>query len=178
MAYAKKLGTQQQKLSDRSEALVHFGIEEGSKAYRLYNPITKRIVVSRDADFFEDRRWNWSNPGKNDKEVPMVWAQVPVQSDEKQLVDNAPQESLPNVEAVQEEEQNSGNSGPVFGLPQEAHTPESPSSSESFQVPESPQEAQSSAESTPKILRSLDDIYASTERGLVFLSVFSIVMFW
>ncbi|KAD5961432.1 hypothetical protein E3N88_12905 [Mikania micrantha] len=124
MAYAKKLGTQQQKLSDRSEALVHFGIEEGSKAYR---------------------RWNWSNSGKDQKEVPMVWAQVPVQSDGNQLVGNAPQELLPNVDAVQEEDQNSGNSnsGPVFDLPQEAHTPGTPFSSESSQAPESPQEAQS-----------------------------------
>ena len=35
------------KLDDRSRMLVHLGTEPGSKAYRLYDPLTKKIVVSR-----------------------------------------------------------------------------------------------------------------------------------
>lgn len=33
------------KLDDRSQALVHLGIEPGSKAYRLYNPSSKELLL-------------------------------------------------------------------------------------------------------------------------------------
>ena len=59
MAYAKKDAGQLRKIDDRSEAAVHLGIEPGSKAYRLYNPTSKRIIVSRDVIFDEKTRWNW-----------------------------------------------------------------------------------------------------------------------
>ena len=36
------------KLDDMSRVLIHLGTEPGSKAYRLLDPTTKRIVVSRD----------------------------------------------------------------------------------------------------------------------------------
>ena len=48
------------KLDDRTIKLVHLETEPGSKAYRLLDPITKRIVVSRDVHFTEDKEWNWS----------------------------------------------------------------------------------------------------------------------
>lgn len=34
-------------MDDRSRMLVHLGTEPGSKAYRLYDPLTKKIDVSR-----------------------------------------------------------------------------------------------------------------------------------
>ena len=46
------------KLDDRSRVLVHLGTEPGTKAYRLLDPTNKRIVVSRDVHFDEERRWN------------------------------------------------------------------------------------------------------------------------
>jgi hypothetical protein len=42
------------KLEDRSVPMVYFGVEEGSKAHRLYNPQTRKIVVSRDVVFEEN----------------------------------------------------------------------------------------------------------------------------
>lgn len=38
---------------------VLIGFSEESKAYRLYNPKTKRIVVSGDGVFEEKKGWNW-----------------------------------------------------------------------------------------------------------------------
>lgn len=52
------------KLDDRSRALVHLGTEPGSKAYRLLDPITKRIVVSRDVVFDENQSWKWIETNK------------------------------------------------------------------------------------------------------------------
>ncbi|GKA37054.1 ribonuclease H-like domain, reverse transcriptase, RNA-dependent DNA polymerase [Tanacetum coccineum] len=34
--------------------------EHGSKAYRLFDPTTQRICVSRDVKFKEDEKWDWS----------------------------------------------------------------------------------------------------------------------
>jgi hypothetical protein len=41
------------KLEDRSSPMVFLGYEEGSKAYRLYNPKGGKVVVSRDVVFDE-----------------------------------------------------------------------------------------------------------------------------
>jgi hypothetical protein len=48
------------KLEDRSVPMVYLGVEEGSKAHRLYDPQTRRIVVSRDVVFEEGESWKWN----------------------------------------------------------------------------------------------------------------------
>ena len=53
------MGTHLKKLDDRSVPMVYFGIEEGSKAHRMYNPQNKKIVVSRDIVFEESVKWAW-----------------------------------------------------------------------------------------------------------------------
>ena len=60
VGYAKITGRHLKKLDDRSRMLVHLGTEPGSKAYRLYDPRTKRIVVRRDVIFDESRSWEWN----------------------------------------------------------------------------------------------------------------------
>nr|GEX24784.1 zinc finger, CCHC-type [Tanacetum cinerariifolium] len=58
------------KLDDKSRELVYLGTQPGSKAYRLFNPVTKDMVVSRDVKFKEDEGWDWKgyldniNPSK------------------------------------------------------------------------------------------------------------------
>ncbi|KAL8116754.1 hypothetical protein AgCh_023059 [Apium graveolens] len=47
------------KLDDRSRTVVYLGKEPGAKAYRLLDPDTKRIYVSRDVVFEERKPWNW-----------------------------------------------------------------------------------------------------------------------
>ena len=39
--------------------MVFIGYEQGSKAYRLYDPSKRNLVVSRDVVFEEDRCWDW-----------------------------------------------------------------------------------------------------------------------
>lgn len=41
--------------------MVYLGIEFGFKVYRLFDSETKRIKISRDVVFDEDKSWNWSN---------------------------------------------------------------------------------------------------------------------
>ena len=53
ICYAKIESKLLKKLDDRSRLLVHLGTEPGSKAYRLLDPQSKQIVVSRDVIFDE-----------------------------------------------------------------------------------------------------------------------------
>lgn len=59
IGYAKIEAWHLRKLDDRPRKLVHLGTGPGSKAYRLLDPINKKIVVSRDVVFKESERWNW-----------------------------------------------------------------------------------------------------------------------
>lgn len=61
------------KLDDRSKYMVYFGVEEGSKAHRMFDPINKRIVVSRDVIFEESVQWKWNG---NSDEIESVESSV------------------------------------------------------------------------------------------------------
>jgi hypothetical protein len=58
VAYAHVPKEMRRKLDDRSEKCIFVGYSEQSKAYRLYNPITKKLIVSRDVKFQEDKSWD------------------------------------------------------------------------------------------------------------------------
>ncbi|CAN6871207.1 unnamed protein product [Brassica oleracea] len=59
IGYAKVVNPHLKKLEDRSRVLIHLGTEPGSKAYRMYDPQTRKISVSRDVIFDESKGWNW-----------------------------------------------------------------------------------------------------------------------
>lgn len=46
------------KLEEKSVKCVFIGYSSQSKAYRLYDPLTCRVIVSRDVVFHESSRWN------------------------------------------------------------------------------------------------------------------------
>lgn len=60
IGYANSVKPHLKKLEDKSCMLVHLRTEPGSKAYRMYYPISQRIIVSRDVVFDEAKGWNWS----------------------------------------------------------------------------------------------------------------------
>ncbi|KAA0033269.1 copia-type polyprotein [Cucumis melo var. makuwa] len=43
------------------------GYDASSKGYKLYNPITKKTMVSRDVVFDEEAPWNWNDKPKDYK---------------------------------------------------------------------------------------------------------------
>nr|KYP50278.1 Retrovirus-related Pol polyprotein from transposon TNT 1-94 [Cajanus cajan] len=57
------------KLENKSCKCVLLGMSEESKGYRLYNPITRKIVISRDVVFEEDTQWNWNVTEKNNLQI-------------------------------------------------------------------------------------------------------------
>jgi hypothetical protein len=50
-----------EKLEDRGRKMIFIGYESGSKAYRAYDPIMKRIHVTCDVVFDEQAQWDWGS---------------------------------------------------------------------------------------------------------------------
>nr|GFC24895.1 zinc finger, CCHC-type [Tanacetum cinerariifolium] len=67
------------RLDDRSIPLVYLGVEEGSKACRLYDPIAKKKHVSRDVKFMETKPWDWNEDGEDASTQDIFWASFVVE---------------------------------------------------------------------------------------------------
>nr|GFA89429.1 zinc finger, CCHC-type [Tanacetum cinerariifolium] len=78
-AYAKIIIPHLKKLDDRSILMIYLGVEEGSKACRLYDPKRKRKHVSRDVRFMETKPWDWDNNGKETSKQDTFWASFMVE---------------------------------------------------------------------------------------------------
>jgi hypothetical protein len=48
------------KLDNCNKPMVFIGYELGSKAYRAYDPMLKRVHVTKDVVFNEQSQWDWS----------------------------------------------------------------------------------------------------------------------
>ena len=48
------------KLADRSKPMVFIGYDSNTKGYRMFDPKSKRVVVTRDVVFEEEKKWEWS----------------------------------------------------------------------------------------------------------------------
>ena len=61
VAYVQVPKVKRKKLDNHDEKCIFIGYSEESKAYKLYNPLTKKLAVSRDVVFNEAEAWSWSN---------------------------------------------------------------------------------------------------------------------
>ena len=59
IAYAHVPDQLRKKLDDKGEKCIFIGYSTDSKAYKLYNPETKKVIISRDVTFDEKDMWNW-----------------------------------------------------------------------------------------------------------------------
>ena len=81
-------------LTRRGEKCIFLGVNDQSKAYKLYNPITKKIVISCDVVFDEERFWPWNSN--------TIQQQIPTDFDgenEKQQPVKNLQQSIPTISA-------------------------------------------------------------------------------
>ncbi|GJZ69558.1 zinc finger, CCHC-type containing protein [Tanacetum coccineum] len=77
--YAKITIPHLKNLDDRSIPLVYLGVEEGSKACRLYDPIAKKKHVSRDVKFMETKPWDWDKDGEDTSTQDTFWTSFVVE---------------------------------------------------------------------------------------------------
>ncbi|CAL2257014.1 unnamed protein product [Prunus armeniaca] len=61
------------KLDDKSMKCILLGVSEESKAYRFFDPISKKIVISRDVIFEEDKAWDWSDNHQESIMADLEW---------------------------------------------------------------------------------------------------------
>jgi len=59
-AYVHVPDSQRKKLDDKSTKCILLGLSEESKAYKLYDPKSKKVVIDRDVIFEESQGWNWN----------------------------------------------------------------------------------------------------------------------
>jgi hypothetical protein len=94
------------KLDAKSFQCVMLGVSDESKAYRLFDPTTKRIVTSKDVIFEENECWDWERSSENQKSDILDWGE----SEEE--IEETPQseEENENSEGVEEMGCSSGHS--------------------------------------------------------------------
>lgn len=61
VGHVKRVGPGLNKLADRSTKMVLLGYESGTKGYRLVDPLTEQVHISRDVVFEEEKGWIWDN---------------------------------------------------------------------------------------------------------------------
>ena len=78
IAYAHVPDEERKKLDDKAEKCFFLSVTEASKAYKLFNPLTKKIVTSMDVVFDEEitwdrnRQWPTQVPFDNDIEDEQI----------------------------------------------------------------------------------------------------------
>lgn len=48
---------------------MFLGVSQESKAYRLYDPVTDKVVISRDVIFDEEATWDWPKGNQETQEL-------------------------------------------------------------------------------------------------------------
>ena len=90
------------KLADKSYCCVLLGISEESKGYRLYEPISKRVVVSRDVVFEEDKKWEWDKSLEDQILLNLEWGDKEEDENEQSVSSAGEEENADVNEEVDE----------------------------------------------------------------------------
>ncbi|WVZ58547.1 hypothetical protein U9M48_008813 [Paspalum notatum var. saurae] len=60
IVYVKNTAPHLKNMEDRGRKMIFVGYERGSKAYPAYDPVARRVHVTRDVVFDEGAQWDWS----------------------------------------------------------------------------------------------------------------------
>jgi len=64
VAYAHIPDRRRTKLEDKRKRYIFIGYDEKTKGYKLFDPISKKVMVSRDVGINEASEWDWNNYSK------------------------------------------------------------------------------------------------------------------
>lgn len=143
ISYALVNSQVRKKLDEKSEKCIFVGYHTQSKAYRLFNPLSGKIIISRNVIFDENARWNWQ---ENEEKVQQQIS-----------IDNEKDNQVPTPT-------NSVASSPVISP---NSSPASSSSLKSLRHNSSSTLEESSDETPPRKFRSLTEIYESCQFALL-----------
>ncbi|KAB2626152.1 hypothetical protein D8674_017812 [Pyrus ussuriensis x Pyrus communis] len=74
------------KLDDKSFTCILLGVSEESKGYRLFDPIAKKIIVSRDVIFEEEKQWDWDVSYEGQIMIGLEWGENEENGEEEEGV--------------------------------------------------------------------------------------------
>jgi hypothetical protein len=109
IAYTHIPSELRKKLDDRSEKCIFTRYSETSKAYRLYNPISKKLILSRDVKFLENQLWNESENLQMDSQNPLLPSSENTENSENSG-QPIPQPALPRLQVQGQPENSQDNS--------------------------------------------------------------------
>jgi len=136
VAYAKIPDARRTTLDDKSEKCIFVEYGNRRMGYKLYNPITKKVIMSKDVIFEEDKTWQW-----NDDQETVKWISTDLILEEEVEVPTV----LVEGPILPTEPQSPIHIFPIFNrrnTPESSSTPPSSSSSEG-----------------PKRMRNLEELY-------------------
>lgn len=100
-------------MDDRSKPHVLIGVSKESKAYRLFDPATNRVCISRDVVFEENVGRNWENNIGKICEI-LTWTDSVEQENQEENddadVNKENDSNTPEETAVNSSEENAANS--------------------------------------------------------------------
>lgn len=101
---------QRKKLDSKSIKCVLLGVSDESKAYRLYDPIARKILVSRDVVFSETEKWNWKKGKEEERGEPLEWGDMDQEENTEIAHDQRGENDTENIdsEAHNDDEENEG----------------------------------------------------------------------
>ncbi|KAL3611553.1 hypothetical protein D5086_002573 [Populus alba] len=79
------------KLDDKNEKCIMLGVSEEAKAYRLYNLVSKKVIISSDVVFVENEKWEWEKSNEEIEVYVLEWG------DEEEIMTQESEEGM-NVE--------------------------------------------------------------------------------
>src|ERR1043165_5730093 len=162
IAYAKVTTPYLKKLEDRSKKMVHQGNENGSKAYRLYDPVEEKIHISRDVQFIENEPWDWNNYLKEGSNDEPSWTRFEVYGDHES--EAVQEQSNEDNEDQENESDNEFFSSPITATRTPITVQETPTSDPAVETSTQELEDSPGSQHRPvRALRSFNDIYAATQ---------------
>nr|KYP36117.1 Retrovirus-related Pol polyprotein from transposon TNT 1-94 [Cajanus cajan] len=99
LAYGQVPRQHRTKLEDRSKKYIFIGYDEKSKAYKLFDPDNKKVVVSRDVHVEETKQWCWSNSAKVETSSDIV---VPSTTTTTEFSDEESKPQQPRMRSLRE----------------------------------------------------------------------------
>ncbi|KAI5318859.1 hypothetical protein L3X38_038567 [Prunus dulcis] len=72
LCYAHIPSNLKHKLEENNRKCIFVGYGASEKGYRVFDPSSRKIILSRDVLFYENAAWKWENTDKNEMRVPMI----------------------------------------------------------------------------------------------------------
>ena len=99
VAYAHVPDQQRMKLEDKSKRYIFLGYDEKTKGYKLLDPISKKVMVSRDVRVNEASEWDWNNSTEVGESSVVAPTSIPTNSE---TTDDEDEPRQPKMRSLQD----------------------------------------------------------------------------